>query len=114
MESPFEINRFMEQYRVSRGTKDYTHVTMGKKAGIYKITDTEKLHDLYNKAIFEYDIELTILERQPETCCLFGDIDLKYPVSLEPTRKYTNNHILKVLKIYYNIIKNLSTYLQIN
>ena len=55
----------------------------------------------------KYDIEISIMERQPDMCCLFGDIDLRFPVSLEPARKYTEAHVSKIIAIYHGIIRNL-------
>ena len=108
MDSPFEINTFLESCRIPKGSKEYTHIRMGDKAGVFNITDKDRLYELYNKAVFDYDIDMSLLEKQPDICCIIGDVDLKHPVSLNPVRKYTmEKHVFTIIKIYQDIFRKL-------
>jgi P4 family phage/plasmid primase-like protien len=81
---------------------------MGEKAGSFRVLDAEKLRRLYKKAVFEYDVPISLMERQPETCCIIGDVDFKFPVTLDPVRKYTTEtHVCGVIQIYQDLFREL-------
>jgi len=110
--SPFDI--FLQSHKYVKGTNELTHTRIGDVdqkiyGGSYSISsgEIEEFNELYYNHVFinkkkEYLTEKQLSKGGP----LLIDIDLRYDESVQ-TRQHTDNHIIDLLQIYLDELKEL-------
>jgi len=108
-----EINYFKSylksQFKIDKDTKKVTHTWMNRP-GLSLNISNEELNEFYEKyyeAVFK-NKENCFLTEVPDSCgyCqLKVDLDFKHKIINEDDnkRKYTNDHITKIIRLYMNI-----------
>ena len=102
---------YLKRKSVSKG-EEHTHTRIGDKehklyGGLYNIKDKSQFLDKYYKHVFvdrkkEYLTEKQRIDDAP----LVIDIDLRYSTDIVE-RQHTNEHILDLIELYGNAIKEL-------
>jgi P4 family phage/plasmid primase-like protien len=92
--------------KVTSDSKGFTHTSMGQGSRKYIIDENhiQDFYTLYCNVISENKVA-SILERPEQAIPLIVDIDIKSK-TYKP-RLYTYNHILKIVAIYHDIIKEI-------
>ena len=104
-----KLSEFLAYFKVEKGQEN-THTTMGKNAGSFYIPNDYlgKFYELYNRELLSGK-SIFLTERHPKVSPIVIDIDLRFNINDED-RKYTEHHIVEMLKLYY---KYFSQYLDI-
>lgn len=95
-----KLSEFLIYFKVEKG-KENTHTTMGKNAGSFYIPDDYlgKFYELYNRDLLSGK-SIFLTEKHPKASPIVIDIDLRFNINDED-RKYTESHIVEILKLYY-------------
>ena len=99
-----QFHNFMKRNKVDRSEK-YTHTSMGKPYGCYKIKNESRFFNLYNMALKE-NTKLHIIEVHKKYGPIIIDIDIK---QTDKNRKYNIEIIKKVINIYNKYIEKYIT-----
>lgn len=72
--------QYLNQFKVDKGIKDYTHISMGNPAGCYKIPEEnlDEFYHYYTKSIMDGEYP-HLIEKHLEISPILIDLDLKYP-----------------------------------
>jgi len=109
-----EIKRRLTQFLGNmKSIKDtsFTHTSITSPAGSYYIQaeDMERFYKLYSDA-FSSGCELYLTEKHREISPILIDFDFRFPVT-DTERKYTLEHITKVIKRY---VEEIHKYIEMN
>jgi hypothetical protein len=107
-EKNYTLFNFLEEYKIiDKNDRNYTHTSMGKPFGTFKINDDvfENFCELYQEELFK-GTNLHLIEKHGDVSPLVIDLDFKFDEQYN-TRQYTKTHILKIIELYHNEIKNI-------
>lgn len=101
--------QYLNQFRVDKGSKEFTHNSMGKPACCYKIPDEEleQFYHYYTKSIKDGEFP-HLIEKHRELSPILIDIDLRFPnESGYLTQKNYNIELIReICNIYGKQIKH--------
>lgn len=104
------IKSYLAKNYKSKEDKIYTHTRIkgdNNSGGIYNIKDEDEFMDIYKKYITNGGIEyLTEKQLEDDKKRLCVDIDLRYSPEIK-TRQHTPNHIIDLIHIYLDAIKEI-------
>jgi hypothetical protein len=94
------MNQFLQEHRVTK-KDDATHVGMGKQKGKYRILENE-LEYFYNDILFNElkSTSVSLLEKQKDVSKIVIDLDFKSNTDFDRCTIYTDDIILKLIRIY--------------
>lgn len=98
---PTRMQRFLIKHLVPKGNA-FTHTSLGKPLGSFyiPIESTNEFFKLYSDAI-ENGEDIYLTERHRHISPILIDLDFRFPLQGDqPVRKYTPEHIKKVVECY--------------
>lgn len=106
------LTTFLNSKRVIEKNGKYTHTGLDINLGKYNIDENNKdlFYKLYIKELAEGN-PVCLTETHEENGPILIDIDFRFPLDSGLKRKYTQDDILKVIRIYNNYIRE---YIDVN
>jgi hypothetical protein len=97
---------FLENHKVPRGSKEWTHSSLGNPTGIFNINDDEydRFLNLY-QASKDFGGRLHMTERHLEASPILIDLDFK---QTDHERLYTDSHIEEIILSIQCILKDIT------
>jgi P4 family phage/plasmid primase-like protien len=98
---------FLEKHRSAKGDV-HTNTSMGNPKGAFNIPDNEydEFLTLYQKSLFDGN-KLALIEKHKGYGPILIDLDFRHDLDEENKRIFTKEYIKKILKLYYDNIKNI-------
>jgi len=109
-----EFKKFITHFRCKTGEK-YTHTSIDEPKGSFKIPDDklETFYDIYNRSMMQ-GVMLYMTEKPTDPSPMRLDLDFRFSLQTQNSnettekpeliRKYTDEHIVKILKTYNNML----------
>jgi hypothetical protein len=100
-----DFYNFLTAFRVEKGA-EFTHTSISKPSGSFYIPsdNIDEFYDMYSKAI-DHGEDVYLTERHRPISPFLIDLDFRFEKGLKLDRKYTPEHIKKILSIYIKQIK---------
>lgn len=107
MSNHSKLHTLLSQYRIEKGSKNYTHVSLGNPQGAFNIPDDklQDFYDIYVKNVLNGEFPC-IGERHREVSPILIDFDFKFPDEEKYLNQnnYSQEDILNIVKLYSKYI----------
>ena len=101
------VINYLQKFRIKGNASTHTHVGWHPTLGKFSIPeqDLDRFFDVYSKAV-ENKETLGLTEVHDKLCPLLIDIDIKVAIDEGYTRKYTQDDIKYIIRLYNEQIRN--------
>ncbi len=101
-----KFNQFLSNYKTLK-TGAFTHTSLGDPVGSFyiPIEKEDEFYKLYSSSV-KSGHNLYLTEKHKNLSPILLDFDFRYHIVNKLERIYTNNHLLKIVKIYVNILND--------